>query len=509
MGERGSIIVDFQKKLLKFILLAYGISAGLVDIILIFLRYTGVYSGMEWKYLFIFAGMVLIETFIFKFMYNETLKEGKWEKSFNKIKIITVLICYINYMYLSFIFPSKEFWISVYFFIILWILFLDIKITICSIIMSILCEIILFLFNPFFLPEKEAMIRELIVRGTCIIFINLVILIVALLISNIIKQVDYNEKMLKEKNNRISELFNKISKFAETVLSSSTALTSSIEDKSSAMQEIASTSQCISSEAGEMLTKSNENKEILQSLLNINEDVSTKITGIETDSADLMDISNKNEESLQEVLNIITAITESINTTSKATNILEEKSKQMDEILTTINSIADQTNLLALNASIEAARAGEIGRGFSVVADEVRNLSEGSRHSLGDISNIINEFKNQIDTVKDLMKENNEKILSGNKLLNNTVGNVMNMIERLQVSGQDIAEVNYLIGNLLEQTKNVVSLNGTISNLTENTINKFNIVNKAINESASNSEEITASSEELKNIAIEMNGIIK
>jgi methyl-accepting chemotaxis protein len=107
------------------------------------------------------------------------------------------------------------------------------------------------------------------------------------------------------------------------------------------------------------------------------------------------------------------------------------------------------------------------------------------------------------------MKENNEKILSGNKLLNNTVGNVMNMIERLQVSGQDIAEVNYLIGDLLDQTKNVVSLNGTISNLTENTINKFNIVNKAINESASNSEEITASSEELKNIAVEMNGIIK
>ncbi|MDF2503736.1 MAG: methyl-accepting transducer, partial [Clostridium sp.] len=104
------------------------------------------------------------------------------------------------------------------------------------------------------------------------------------------------------------------------------------------------------------------------------------------------------------------------------------------------------------------------------------------------------------------MKENNEKILSGNKLLNNTVGNVMNMIERLQVSGQDIAEVNYLVGDLVDQTKNVVSLNAIIANLTENTINKFNIVNKAINESASNSEEIIASSEELKNTAIKMNG---
>ncbi|UZW14930.1 methyl-accepting chemotaxis protein [Clostridium pasteurianum] len=509
MDEKVDVIVNYQKKILKFILMVYSISLISCQILFSLLKYFRIFDEVKWNHILIFAGISIIELILLKIMYDYTLKEGKWKTGFRNLKIVIILICYVDYIYLSFMLPSQEFWINVFYFIILAAVFFDLTMIIYSIVGSIISELIIFLFNPLYLMEKTTTIVDLIIRGTAIVFITFGIFVLTFLAANLLKEVNKNQEILKERNNRITTLFNKISQISELLLNLSSTLTSVIEERNGSIQEIASTSQCINNDANKMLGKSSENKQTLEGLLNINENVSSKISSIQKDSSTLIDISNKNEVSLKEVLDIIIGIAEGINTTSNATNILEEKSKQMDEILITINEIADQTNLLALNASIEAARAGEVGRGFSVVAEEVRTLAEDSRQSVGDISNIINEFKSEINNVKDLMKDNNDKISSGHRLVDNTVANVIDMIKRLQVSGQHVEEVNSLITNLLNETKNVVNFNADISSLTENTISEFNSVTTAINQTAAASEEIIASSEELRNTAIEMNKIIK
>lgn len=89
----------------------------------------------------------------------------------------------------------------------------------------------------------------------------------------------------------------------------------------------------------------------------------------------------------------------------KAMEELKAKAEEVSEITQVIFSISEQTNLLALNASIESARAGETGRGFSVVADQIRELSEQTKNSTEKIEKIVSQLNVDADTTADLVEK--------------------------------------------------------------------------------------------------------
>jgi methyl-accepting chemotaxis protein len=125
-------------------------------------------------------------------------------------------------------------------------------------------------------------------------------------------------------------------------------------------------------------------------------DVARNTSAMATTSEDALKIAENGEDVVKEVIKEVMSIMDAVVELSRLIKSLGERSKQIGEIVNVINDIADQTNLLALNAAIEAARAGEHGRGFAVVADEVRKLSERTTKATDEVGTMIKAIQSEM-----------------------------------------------------------------------------------------------------------------
>jgi methyl-accepting chemotaxis protein len=510
LNQEEGIRIKYQKNTLKFVLLIYSISCLLSSVFFIVVKWLELNNELQWKNVFMLLAVTLIEVIVFFFMYKGTVKSRVLNgEKLKVLKVVILLITYGHYLFVTLSMPFSEFWMGIFYFIILSALFLDVKMISVSVAMSFISEVIIFALRPELLPAKQNFTAEINIRIINILLTSLGILAFTMFGSRILKNADENEKQLKESNNNMINLFDKIGGFSDILLRSSNLLSSAVEGETISLQQVADTSLEVQQDTNIMLNKSKENAETLNNLLDTNETVNNKTRKAEELSDKLLSISTKNEISLGEALAIVKDIEGSIETTFQATKVLDEKSKQVDEILVMIGEISEQTNLLALNASIEAARAGEFGKGFAVVADEIRKLAESTNRSLSDAGAIVNELKDRIGFVEEYMTKNNEKIKYGYQVLDDTVINVQGMILELKIFGRDIKEISSSTNLLLDETKRVVSSNSNIYEFTESVIVKYNDIASAIHESASSTQEISTNAEELKNVAMEMNLLIK
>src|SRR5690606_9854914 len=125
-------------------------------------------------------------------------------------------------------------------------------------------------------------------------------------------------------------------------------------------------------------------------------------------------------QKVNEIVDQMRAIHTSSTDTKKAIEELNGYTTEIQQITDTITGIAEQTNLLALNAAIEAARAGEHGRGFAVVADEVRKLAEQSNKEASEVGNFISKITTKVTEAVERMEDNQQNVEAGEKFVSET-----------------------------------------------------------------------------------------
>lgn len=307
-------------------------------------------------------------------------------------------------------------------------------------------------------------------------------------------------RVLAEATDQSGQSATEIAAGSEKLANSATSAAEAMERFRSAIQEIEA-----------------ESSQQIASVSNAHENLGTAKGAVDMVSmaaSQMAEVAQGGGLAVQETVASMESISEQVSMTAEKIRDLDQMGQQIGQIVSTIEAIAEQTNLLALNAAIEAARAGEHGRGFAVVADEVRKLAEQSSSSTKEIASLIERVRDTVSGTVQAIEATQSRVQQGTEhsqlagtSLHEIVGSTSSVADQLQQVVDAAADLERAMSEVQNATERTAQLTSTVSSDAIAVSGAIEEVAAISEETAAGSEEMSASTEEVAASASELRGL--
>jgi len=285
---------------------------------------------------------------------------------------------------------------------------------------------------------------------------------------------DFSSKLYLYRKDEFGNLAGALNQMTDQVGGMISDVAGAAHEVAGAATQIAATSEQMSAGLSNQEQQTNESSAAVEQLSSSIASVADKSSTAAEAAANAGREAEDGGSVVSETIGEIRGIAEQVRVSVRTVDALGVKSEAIGEIIAVINDIADQTNLLALNAAIEAARAGEHGRGFAVVADEVRKLAERTTTATEQVSSSIREIQDDTKAAIEQIEQGSnrvengvqmasnaggslERIVDASKTLRTMVDDIAHAIDEQQVGAQQIAEATSGIAQVTQESASAAS----------------------------------------------------
>jgi methyl-accepting chemotaxis protein len=340
---------------------------------------------------------------------------------------------------------------------------------------------------------------------------------------NVVIKLKQVSKDLGEASKQLNMAAEQSGEATQQIASSSQQVAKGAADQAGALQESLKALEALSQTIDQIAHGAQEQAALIEKNVQLVSQVSTAITQISGNAQQATQGARVAAESAEkgavmsrETVKGMENIKKTIDMASSKVNGLGERSKEIGKIVSAIDDIADQTNLLALNAAVEAARAGEQGRGFAVVADEVRKLAERSQAATKEIADLIGGIQSGVAETVAAMEKGTREVDSGYEQANKAGQSLDEILERSKAMGLQVEQISSASQQLTAMSTEMVKLSDNVSAIveqntaaTEEMAATAREVSKSVESVAGVAEENSAASEQVSAAAEEISAQVQ